>query len=249
MGQNASFFGYALNDVQAGGVDIILESGVVTLTGVGSFPWDKVQTQIVKTVYAAAVARETVLTFGTPVAGDEFNVNISQPQGSNNVFPQLFSIVSTGTSATTVAQAFKTAFNNAVANGILFGTATGNADAITITGSTEFPMLRVNAASANITVSVSIAGNPEVNGGAQLLSQGVENAEAGKHYTTFAIQNLTATGDFVEDGIFRQLIYAVDEDATNGSDLIARMAALFSGAISAGSPNVVNLELISKLAK
>lgn len=208
---NASYFGYALNTVQAGGFDFAVDNGVITLSGVGSFPWDKVQTQVKKQVYVAAVARVTVLTFTAPTAaGQEYNVSISQPQGSNNVFPQLFSLVSTDTSATTIAQAFKAAFENAVENGILFGTASGAGAAITLTGTSAFPMLRVLGTSANVSVSVSTGGNPAVNTGAQLIAQGIDTAVVGNNYTTFTFQNATPTGDIVEDGIARQLIYAVN---------------------------------------
>ncbi len=246
---NASYFGYALNTVQAGAADFSVVDGVVTLTGVGSFPYDKIQTQIKKQIYVAAVARVTVITFSAPAAaGEEFNVTISQPQGSNNVFPQLFSLKSTNTSATTIAQAFKTAFETAVSNGLLFGTASGAADAITITGTTAFPMLRVLGTTANISLNVTPTGNPAINTGAQLIAAGVEGAVATNNYTTFTFQNATPTGDIVEDGIARQLIYAVDEAASNASTLINQITAVLSGGVSASSPNLANPELIGKLS-
>lgn len=246
---NASYFGYALNTVQAGAADFNVVDGVVTLTGVGSFPYDKIQTQIKKQIYVAAVARVTVITFSAPAAaGEEFNVTIAQPQGNNNVFPQLFSLKSTNTNATTIAQAFKAAFENAVDNGILFGTASGAADAITITGTSAFPMLRVLGTSANVSISVSAAGNPAVNTGTQLIAAGVEGAVATNNYTTFTFQNATPTGDIVEDGIARQLIYAVNEGDGNAATLINQITAVLSGGVSASSPNLANPELIGKLS-
>lgn len=245
---NASYFGYALNTVGAAAADFSVVDGVVTLTGVGSFPYDKIQTQIKKQIYVAAVARVTVITFSAPAAaGEEFNVTISQPQGSNNVFPQLFSLKSTNTSATTIAQAFKTAFETAVSNGLLFGTASGAADAITITGTTAFPMLRVLGTTANISLNVTAAGNPAINTGAQLIAAGVEGAVATNNYTTFTFQNATPTGDIVEDGIARQLIYAVNEGDANAAALITAMTNVLSGGLS-NSPLVANPELIGKLS-
>jgi len=248
MGQNASYYGYALGTVQAGGHDFAIDGGVISLTGVGSFPYDNIQTQIVKQVYVAPVARVTVLTFSAPAAiGEDYNVVIAQPTTGGNTFPQTFSLGSTDTSATTIAQAFKTAFENAVANGLLFGTASGAADAITLTGTTDFPMLRVLAASAKVAISVSTAGNPAVNTGAQLIAAGIDTAVVGEEYTTFTFQNITPTGDIQEDGIFRQLVYAVEEGASNASTLIDQMSAVFAGGVSAASPEA-NAELIGKLA-
>jgi hypothetical protein len=245
---NASYFGYALNTVGAAAADFSVVDGVVTLTGVGSFPYDKIQTQIKKQIYVAPIARATVITFSAPAAaGEEFNVTISQPQGSNNVFPQLFSLKSTNTNATTIAQAFKAAFENAVNNGVLFGTASGAADAITITGTTAFPMLRVLGTTANISLSVTAAGNPAINTGAQLISAGVEGAVATNNYTTFTFQNATPTGDIVEDGIARQLIYAVNEGDGNAAALVTAMTNVLSGGLS-NSPLVANPELIGKLS-
>lgn len=246
---NASYFGYALNTVQAGGFDFNVDGGVLSLTGVGTFPWDKVQTQVRKQVYVAPVARVTELTFAAPAAaGEEYNVNMSQPQGSNNVFPKLFSLAATNTNSTTIAQAFKAAFDNAVENGLLFGTSSGAANVITLTGDLDFPMLRVLGTSANITVVVSVGGNPEVNSGAQLLAAGIETAVAANEYTTFTFQNATPTGDIVEDGIARQLVYAIDENASNASTLIDSMTAVLAGGVSAASPALANPELIGKLS-
>lgn len=246
---NASYFGYALNTVQAGGLDFAVDNGVITLTGVGSFPYDKIQTQIKKQIYVAAIARVTEITFSAPAAaGEEFNVTISQPQGSNNVFPQLFSLKSTNTNATTIAQAFKAAFENAVDNGLLFGTASGSGAVITITGTSAFPMLRVLGTTANISLNVTAAGNPAINTGTQLIAAGVEGAVATNNYTTFTFQNATPTGDIVEDGIARQLIYAVNEGDGNASTLINSMTAVLSGGVSAASPNLANPELIGKLS-
>lgn len=245
---NASYFGYALNTVGAAAADFSVVDGVVTLTGVGSFPYDKIQTQIKKQIYVAAIARVTVITFSAPAAaGEEFNVTIAQPQGNNNVFPQLFSLESTNTNATTIAQAFKSAFDTAVANGILFGTSSGGGAAITITGTLTFPMLRVLGTSANVSINPTVTGNPAVNTGTQLIAAGVEGALAANNYTTFTFQNATPTGDIVEDGIARQLIYAVNEGDGNAAALITAMTNVLSGGLS-NSPLVANPELIGKLS-
>lgn len=249
MGQNANIFGYALNTVAAAGADFSVDNGVLTLTGVGSFPWDKVQTSVVKQVAVAAVARTTELTFAAPAAaGQVYQVVIEQPLGSSsNRFPVTITVSSTNTSATTIAQAFKTAFDAQVAAGLLVGTSAGAADIITISGTTAFPMLRVVSVSAGITLNVTAAGNPAVNTGAQLLSEGVTNAVVGDTYTTFTFQNLTPTGLVTNDGVFRGIIYAINEGDGDATDLIDEMTAVLSGELSATSP-VANPDLIGKLA-
>lgn len=249
MGQNANIFGVALNTVAAAAADFSVSNGVVTLTGVGSFPYDKITTGIQKQVYVAAVARVTELAFAAPAAvGQVYQVVIDQPSGSAaNRFPVTITVSSTNTSATTIAQAFKTAFEAEVTSGLLAGTATGSGDTITITGTAAKPMLRVVSVSAGITLNVTAAGNPVVNIGSQLTSEGVVDALPTGEYTTFTFQNLTATGLVLNDGVFRGLIYAIDENAANASDLIDAMTAVLSGAVSATSP-VANPELIGKLA-
>jgi len=248
MGQNASFYGYALNIVQAGGLDFAVQNGIITLNGVGSFPYDKIQAQIIKQVYVAPVKRNTTLTFSAPAAvGEEFTVVIEQPTGGSGVFPISITVSATDTSATTIAQAFKTELNGFFTSGQLSGTASGAAAAITIEGTDDYPMLRVVGASAKVAVAVNAAGNPEVNGGAQLIDAGVEGAVAGEEYTTFTFQNLTPTGMIDNDGVFRGLVYAIDENASNASDLINSMSAVLAGGVSAASPSVANVELIGKL--
>lgn len=250
MGQNANIFGYALNTVAAAGADFSVDNGVLTLTGVGSFPWDKVQTSVVKQVAVAADPRVTQLTFAAPAAaGQVYQVVIEQPQGtSSNRFPVTITVVSTNTSADTIAQAFKTAFDAEVTAGILFGTSSGANDVITISGTATYPMLRVVALSAGITVVVQgNGGNPAVNTGTQLLAEGVTDAVVGDTYTTFTFQNLTSTGLVTNDGVFRGIIYAINEGDGDATDLIDEMTAVLSGELSATSP-VANPDLIGKLA-
>jgi hypothetical protein len=249
MGQNASTFGYALNTVAAI-EDFIADGGLIYLKGVGTFPWDHTQTRVAKSVYVAAVGRSTTLTFTAPTAiGEEYNIFIQQAGvGGGAGSTQVITVIATNTSATTIAQAFKSAFDGLVSNGILYGTSSGGADAITIVGTSAYPMLVVTGKSSTIALAVNVVGNPEQNSGAQLLEMGVENAVVGTNYTVFTFQNVSTSGlVVVGDDTFRGLIYAVSESATNASGFIAGMTAVLSGGVSAASPNLANPDLIGKL--
>jgi hypothetical protein len=250
MGQNANTFGYALNAVAAAGADFAVSNGVITLTGVGSFPYDKVTTNIVKQIAVTADPRVTIVTFSAPSAvGQVYQVVIDQPLGtSSNRFPVTITVSATDTNADTIGQAFKTAFEAQVTAGLLAGTASGGAAAITITGTATFPMLRVVSTSAAIALNVTTAGNPAVNLGSQLLAEGVTDAEPTAEYTTFTFQNLTSTGLVTNDGVFRGLIYAIDEADGDAATLIDQMTAVLGGGVSAASPDLANPELIGKLA-
>lgn len=241
MGQVSSYTGIALNTVQASAADLSAVKGIVTLTGIGSFAWDNVKTSIFKKVYVAPVARVTTLKFPTPAVGDEFTVQLNQVVDGVTVVNKTVSVVATTTSANDVAAACNSALQGLITAGIIKGSTSVSTDTITLSGTTSNPMLRVVGATTGITVTATTAGSAEVNGGDMLIKENVMGAISGKEYTTFSFS--------IEDsGVTRKIVYAIDQDASNASDLIAAMTAVLGGGQSATSPNVANVNLVGKIA-
>lgn len=248
MGQSISQFGYALNTLGGAGEDFNVNGGQVFFAGIGWIPWEQIITPITKTAYVAAVLRTTTLTFSAPAAtGENFQVSLKQPQGGSA--PQLVQapVTATTTNATTTAQSWGTAFDGYVTTGVLFGTRSGGAAVITISGTAAYPLLMATGSTSNIAIVTTVAGSAEVNLGASLLLAGIDTAVATTHYTTYTIQLQTQTGQVENTGVYRDVIFAISESASGASTLIAQIDAVLGGGVSQGSPALANPELIGKL--
>lgn len=255
MGQATKYFGYALNSVAAAGADAVLDNGILTLTGVGQIPYQKIQNGpgVDKQIYVAPVARVSQLTITAPPAvGTNYQVNFSQPQPDGGVSNQIIAVTSlVGGTASSITAGLKSAFDALVLGGVLFGTAVisgSSSEIITFTAGITAPMLRVTGITSTvITLSVTAAGNPAINTGAQLIAQNVVGALAANNYTTYTIPYTGSNGGSTgSEGPNSQLVYAINEGDTNAAALITKLDNLLSGSLPS-SPGIANPEAFGNL--